>query len=39
MGLARSKDLASMMKQGFLVTGAALLYLIVICFLFHWGIV
>ena len=39
MGLARSKDLASMMKQGFLVTGAALLYLIVICFLFHFGVV
>jgi Na+/H+ antiporter NhaC len=38
MGLARSKDLASMMKQGFLVTGAAVLYLIVICFLFHFGI-
>lgn len=37
MGLARSKDLISMMKQGFLVTGAIILYLIVICVFYEIG--
>lgn len=37
MGMARSKDLVSMMKQGFLVTGLITAYLIVICILYEMG--
>lgn len=37
MGLARSKDLVSMMKQGFLVTALITLYLIVICIFYDIG--
>jgi predicted histidine transporter YuiF (NhaC family) len=39
MGLARSKDLVSMMKQGFSVTAACVLYLILICILFQFGVI
>lgn len=37
MGLARSKDLVSMMKQGFLVTAAIIAYLLVVAAIYQFG--
>lgn len=39
MGLARSNDLASMMKQGWLITGLLLIYLLVISILIQFGVI